>query len=343
LIEHIINQTLQKNFHDKAGWNNAIQRFKDKNIFQSYEWGELKKLEGWEVLQITVVDNETLKYILAAQVLMKKIMGIKIGWCPGGPLIQCDNTKNGIDALDKFREAILEENIFNLRCKPYMEDIEKNQLLFSKIPKSKNLFTSSKSNIINIVPSNDFLQQVKKKHRYYIKQSEKLNVDWRVCSGSDTARIFNIVYNEMKNTKNLKLPIINIDNFSKILGLTKDGDPRLFAFAGFENDRPVSVCLVSLLDNKAFYHYAASTERGRDISASYGMIFNLVEKLRDLSIDELDFGGLSNDGSSSGVDFFKQGFNGQEFLKIGEFDISKFKLCSYFFDKLLQFKKTFKG
>ena len=42
-------------------------------------------------------------------------------------------TKNGIDALDKFREVILEENIFNLRCKPYMEDIEKNQLLFSKI------------------------------------------------------------------------------------------------------------------------------------------------------------------------------------------------------------------
>ncbi len=343
MIEHIINQTLQKNFHNKAGWNNALRRFKDKNVFQSYEWGELKKLEGWKALHITVVDNETLKYILIAQVLIKKIMGIKIGWCPGGPLIQCDKTKNGIDALDKFREAILEENIFNLRCKPYMGDIEKNQILFSKIPKSKNLFTSSKSNIINIVPRDDFLQQVKKKHRYYIKQSEKSKIDWQVCSGSDTARIFNIVYDEMKNTKNLKLPIINIDNFSKILGLTKDGEPRLFVYAGFENDRPVSVCLVSLMDNKAFYHYAASTERGRDISASYGMIFNLVEKLRDLSIDELDFGGLSNDGSSSGVDFFKQGFNGQGFLKIGEFDISKFKLNSYFFNKLLQIKKTFRG
>ena len=343
MIEHIINQTLQKNFHNKAGWNNALRRFKDKNIFQSYEWGELKKLEGWKALHITVIDNETLKYILIAQVLIKKIMGIKIGWCPGGPLIQCDKTQNGIDALDKFREAILEENIFNLRCKPYMGDIEKNQILFSKIPKSKNLFTSSKSNIINIVPRDDFLQQVKKKHRYYIKQSEKSKIDWQVCSGSDTARIFNIVYDEMKNTKNLKLPIINIDNFSKILGLTKDGEPRLFVYAGFENDRPVSVCLVSLMDNKAFYHYAASTERGRDISASYGMIFNLVEKLRDLSIDELDFGGLSNDGSSSGVDFFKQGFNGQGFLKIGEFDISKFKLYSYFFDKLLQIKKTFRG
>ena len=142
MIEHIINQTLQKNFHNKAGWNNALRRFKDKNVFQSYEWCELKKLEGWKALHITVVDNETLKYILIAQVLIKKIMGIKIGWCPGGPLIQCDKTKNGIDALDKFREAILEENIFNLRCKPYMEDIEENQLLFSKIPKSTTLTTS---------------------------------------------------------------------------------------------------------------------------------------------------------------------------------------------------------
>ena len=65
-----------------------------------------------------------------------------------------------------------------------------------------------------------------------------------------------------------------------------------------------------------------------------------LEKLKDLSVNELDFGGLSADGSSSGVDFFKQGFNGQAFLKIGEFDISKFKLYSYFFDMLLQFKKN---
>ena len=92
--------------------------------------------------------------------------------------------------------------------------------------------------------------------------------------------------------------------------------------------------------HKAFYHYAASTERGRVTSASYGMIYNLIKELGNLSVDELDFGGISVDGSSAGVDFFKLGFNGEEFSKIGEFDISKSKVYSYLFSKLLQFKKN---
>ena len=97
------------------------------------------------------------------------------------------------------------------------------------------------------------------------------------------------------------------------------------------------------MGNKAFYHYAASTERGREISASYGMIFHLIQELKNLSIDELDFGGISSDGSSSGVDFFKLGFNGEELSKLGEFDISNSRVYSYFFNKLLQFKKTYEG
>ena len=144
----------------------------------------------------------------------------------------------------------------------------------------------------------------------------------------------------MERNKGLKLPIIDIDSFAKILGFDNNDNPRLFTYAGFENNIPVSVCLVSILDDKAFYHYAASTERGRELSASYGMIYNLIQELERLSIDELDFGGISSDGSSAGVDFFKLGFNGDELSKLGEFDISKSKVYSYFFNKLLQFKKN---
>ena len=338
MTEHIINQTLQKNFHGKDDWNHCLNQFKDKNIFQSYEWGELKKSEGWEVLHIIVTDNETLKCILLAQVLTKKVMGIKIAWCPGGPIVQCDNSNNGIDALEKFQEVIFEEKIFNLRCKPYMLDISKNQKIFSNISKSTYSFTSSKSILLKIVSDDEFLQQVKKKHRYSIKQSEKSGLTWKRCSSSDTAKVFSSVHDEMQENKNLKLPIIDIAVFEKILNANKDNVSRLFTFAGFENNNPVSVCLISILGNKAFYHYAASTERGRELSASYGMIYNLVRELKNLSIAELDFGGVSTDESSSGVDFFKHGFNGQVFNKIGEFDIAKSTLYSSFFSNVLRLK-----
>ena len=339
MTEHIINQTLQKDFHEKNDWNNYLNQFKDKNIFQSYEWGELKKLEGWEVLHITVTDNETLKCILLAQVLIKKFMGIKIGWCPGGPIIQCINPNNGIDALEKFKEIIFEEKIINLRCKPYMSDTPRNRKLFSIITKSNYSFTSPRTTILKVVSDEDFLKQVKPKHRYHFKQCNKADLTWKSYTGSDTAKVFSTIYDEMKKNKHLNLPIIDIAAFSKILGFNQNDKARLFAFTGLENNKPITTCVVSLLGNKAFYHYAASTERGRETLASYGMIFNLIKELRNLSIDELDFGGISAD-RSSGVDFFKLRFNGEDLLKVGEFDVSKSKVYSYFFSKLLQFKKN---
>ena len=95
-----------------------------------------------------------------------------------------------------------------------------------------------------------------------------------------------------------------------------------------------------MFHRKAFYHYAASTERGRNLNASYDMIFQLINYLNSLDISILDFGGLSEDQSSAGVDFFKEGFNGAEVKRVGEFDIAKSILHNYIFNKALNFKKN---
>ena len=80
-------QVLIKNSLNHTQWNEALLQFKEYNIFQSYEWGELKKSEGWEPLRITVSDNDCMELTLIAQIVMKKVFGINIAWCPGGPLI----------------------------------------------------------------------------------------------------------------------------------------------------------------------------------------------------------------------------------------------------------------
>ena len=51
---------------------------------------------------------------------------------------------------------------------------------------------------------------MKKKHRYSIKQSEKSGLTWKRCSGSDTAKVFSSVHDEMQENKNLKLEIDNM-------------------------------------------------------------------------------------------------------------------------------------
>ena len=69
----------------------------------------------------------------------------------------------------------------------------------------------------------------------------------------------------MKKSKNLKLPIIDIKNFAKLLGFTKNGQPRVFSFVGIENSKPIAVCLISIINNKAFntvIHCAGKTLNG---------------------------------------------------------------------------------
>ncbi len=338
MTEYIINQTLQKDFHNKASWNDCLKQFNEGNIFQSYEWGELKESEGWTPLRIIVSDNENLEVILIGQILIKKVFGISIAWCPGGPLIKPKSKENILAALDKFRESIAEYNVVNLRCKTFMLDNNINRDFFNIFTKPKHAITSRKTSVIEIKSEDDFLKQVKKKHRYYIKQSEKSDVDWRVEKNKEADKTFTSIYKDMQKTKNLNLPIVNITFFNQLLATNDDGEPRMFTFSGFENREAVSSCLISIFNNKAFYHYAASTERGREISASYGMIFNLYKYLKQQNVKQLDFGGLSEDGSSAGVDFFKEGFNGTTINRIGEFDIAKSKIHNYLFNKVIQFK-----
>ena len=149
---------------------------------------------------------------------------------------------------------------------------------------------------------------------------------------------FSSIHKQMQQEKNLNLPIIDIALFAGLLD--SSNTHKIITLAGYKDGECISACVVSLFHRKAFYHYAASTDSGRNLNASYGMIFELMNYLNSLEIDILDFGGLSEDHSSSGVDFFKEGFNGEEIKRVGEFDIAKSILHNYIFNKALDFKKN---
>ena len=170
-------QVLNKNSLNHTQWNQALLQFQEYNIFQSYEWGELKKSEGWEPLRIIVSDNDSKILTLIAQIVMKKILGINIAWCPGGPLITTEDKDKTDSALKKFKDIVTEYNLANLRCKTFMEDNDINNKFFIKFTKPSNTLTSKRTNIIKMMPNDEFLSHIRKKHRYYIKQSLKNNME----------------------------------------------------------------------------------------------------------------------------------------------------------------------
>tara|TARA_Y100000817_G_scaffold234090_1_gene186402 strand:- start:390 stop:1397 length:1008 start_codon:yes stop_codon:yes gene_type:complete len=327
-----INLQSQINSINHEGWNSLLNDSFDYNIFQSYEWGELKKYSGWTPSRVQILDNDVTKLI--AQILVKKVFGMKVGWCPGGPLMNANNVIEGKSLLEKFKNCVSSEGIIILRCKSYSKNNDSNKSLFSLFPKSSNNITSSKTIIQNVTNADEFLKNVRKKHRYSIKQSEKNKLVWKALDNTDGINYFLKTFQAMSSSKNLRLPLIDLMKFREL----NSSKFKLISFCGLENNACLTSCIISIFNKKAFYHYAAITDMGRDKSASYGMIYNLMKYLHSIEIEELDFGGLSEDGSSAGVDFFKEGFNGEVVNRIGEFDIAKSNLYRYIFNKVIQFK-----
>ena len=340
MTEYTINQTVQKDFHSKADWNNSLMQFEGQNIFQSYEWGELKEYSGWKTLRVVINNSITLRTILLAQVLVKNYFGIKVAWCPGGPLINSENDIEIEEAVSKFQEIIFDNKIINLRCNPYISSNSQYKKNFDIFIKPNVSITSPKSIILNVEDEKDFLPKLRRKHRYYVTQSRKHDITWSISSGKEASEIFFGVYKDMMSNKSLRLPVINIEKLSNLLGNTPDGHPRLFTFSGMDDNKIVSASVISIFNDQAFYHYAASNSHGRKIFASYDMVVSLINILNSMGVKKMDFGGLSQSESKEGVDFFKQGFNGDLFEKVGEFDVTKLKLYSFMFSKMLKFMNS---
>ncbi len=329
-----LSTVIDKN--DSKEWDAILSQFDQSTIFQSYAWGELKKDENWECFRLIISENE--KPTLIAQILVKKFLGIKLGWCPGGPILNTKSIDLAKTALNEFKKIIIRKKIFNLRCKPYLQKTDTNLEIFSTLAKSTIKITSSKT--VNISTQDDkvFLQDCRKKHRYYIKQSQKHNLEWKISTLENAQKTFIQILNEMQEKKKIKIKLIDIKNFSQLLGETHSGKPRVFALTGYEKNCPIVSCIMSVFDNVAFQHYAASNQRGRKIFASYGMTYELIKVLKDMGVKYMNFGSISDDESSPGVDFFKLGFGGNLFERVGEFDIAKFRIYSFIFNAMLKFR-----
>lgn len=84
---------------EREVWNAAVKSAPRADLLQSWEWGEFKRLGGWEPLRALVMDGDT--PVAGAQLLSRRVMGVPSLYAPRGPWWRDD--ASGLAGLETLR------------------------------------------------------------------------------------------------------------------------------------------------------------------------------------------------------------------------------------------------
>ncbi len=306
-------------------WDILLSNSEDNNIFQSYGWGEYKRASGWLPMRY-VARNKDGAVVALAQILVKSLpVGSKIGWVPGGPVIYFPKSKE-ID-LAKMVRALIEKverigsNVFIRLNSLLLNNFDLAYTFNRYYVKPFFKLNSGYSIWLDLYEPIDVLNgKMTSHHRYYVKKGLAQNIQWRAGNDSHFVHELLILHTEMvteKKMKSLKSNLNDISNVCHTLGKSAT------IFTGYLNGDAISSCLVLTFGQKAFYLMAATGSRGRKISASYAMVFNLFKHLKEKGVTCFDFGGIDpRSTGAEGVNHFKRGFGGRLVEYLGEWEWS---------------------
>jgi peptidoglycan pentaglycine glycine transferase (the first glycine) len=83
---------------EREAWNAAVMSAPRADLLQSWEWGEFKRMSGWEPLRALALDDD--QPIAGVQLLARRVMGVPSLYAPRGPWWRDDASGGvGLDAL----------------------------------------------------------------------------------------------------------------------------------------------------------------------------------------------------------------------------------------------------
>jgi peptidoglycan pentaglycine glycine transferase (the first glycine) len=333
-------------FQDSSGghvWDELLLKAQDYTIFQSYGWGEYKRLTGWNPLRYVVYCNNG-KVVGMVQLLLKTLpFGFGIAWAPGGPVCcfggngggKCSEILKGLLAyihhryprvLVRFQSLIPSEPLFAYSF---------NQTCRQPLVKINSGFTI----LMDLSQVGDgVVGMATAKHRYYIKKAKSTLLDWRYGSSNEDITALISVHKEMVENKKMQSLAINEKEIQRLRNAL--GDKGVTILTGYLENAPVTSCMTYNIGNKAFYMVAATGRKGREVFAAYAMVVELIGVLKKLDINALDFGGIDPSApSAEGVNHFKRGFGGTITEYVGEWECSPSEIIRICFNIAIKMRR----
>lgn len=349
----------------KEKWNDFIDSTPYSTILQFWQWGELKKSEGWKPYRVAFLDGEEIQ--IAAQVLIKSapILG-KYLYIPYGPVFESqekfnkyfpaflaglkDFAKNQgcfVIEADPLIGRLIEEKEESGVFEPYLnrkiKDIfHKNGFLQSKRnmqPRHKLFYDLTKS-------EEELMMLMKKNTRYNVRLAERKGVEVKGFDFSDPAmeekidEYYNLLLTTQERAKGY--PIRPKSTFISLLETFRTSKNLKYFESRFDGDL-ISANISQYTNYWSSSFYGASNRLHPEVKAPYLLRWKSLIEAKRRGSKIYDFWGIILDSKQhQGYSETKLSFGGLRMDTYGIFALPLSNLKYQMWDKLLPLRSKFR-
>ena len=296
-------------------WDKNLKRFADCSPFQSYAFGEYQRYLGWQPCHWAATNEEGETTAMCLGLVRRYPLGFGIVWCPGGPVGDVQSWDEGL------RDTILQTSglkrlYLRFRCDQERHVADALFLDHRGWSRSISPMTSSFSMELDLALGEDELfNRLHRPWRRNLRLARQNDLKIELCTNPDIDELSR-VFAEMEARKHLPRQFSpeKLDNLFKhaasnlIFYRCEDASGNLICFRG---------ALVT--GSRACDYLAATTEKGRELRASYAVLWQMLRQCGEKGVMTYDLGGI-DPWANPGVYTFKKNTGAREVESLGEWD-----------------------
>jgi peptidoglycan pentaglycine glycine transferase (the first glycine) len=321
---------------NKEIWERFILSQNPKTFLQSWNWGEVNKLEGSKVFRLGFYKDN--KLVGAASLIEERAKRGPHILIPAGPIIDWNDNKLVALFVNSIREISINEHCWFVRVRPEILDLKGNEILFSKlgfVPAPMHLHAEN-TWILDITKSeNDLLVGMRKTTRYLVKKADKSNLKIEISSDQKLAKtLFKLQKETALRHGFVGFPESLFEN--EIEMFTKDNMAKVFYC---KNGKDIlAIAIIIFYGDTAYYHFSASVSGHNELPFSYFLQWEIIKEAKRRGIKYYNFWGIAPNNNPNhrfaGVTLFKTGFGGEriDWLHAHDLPVSPFYYLTYTFE-----------
>ena len=296
-------------------WDEKLASMEDCSPFQSYQFGQYQQCLGWQPHHWIATDQNGATEAMCLGLLRRYPLGVGILWCPGGPV---GNVQSWDEELRNtiLRTSGLKRVYLRFRCDRERHTSDALFLNHRGWSRSITQMTSGFTMELDLGLSEDeLLKRLHAGWRRNLRLAGQNDLKIELCSDPDPEELAH-VFAEMEARKHLP----QLFSSEKLNNLFKHAASNLI-FYRCEDAAGNLICFRGILiaGSRACDYFAATTHKGRELRASYAVLWRMLLHCREIGISKYDLGGI-DPWANPGVHKFKKNTGAREVELLGEWD-----------------------